>query len=227
MNICPFCPGKLYPTFTNNLPREKCGKCDSLWFEGDALASLVGTQAATALVQKTQGKPGKCKQCGASLSGVAQCTRCGHDAPTCPRCGTAPLSVAIVEGVRVDVCTRCQGMALDAQGMTQLLKVVAERRPAKPTTQPKEEPKTLTKAPCSACQRKLVLKYAFTYDSKLFCGSCAPSGAAPFNEELAKASPTLAPALGTYLTGNEEATADSVSAGISILFHSKSRPRGS
>ena len=226
MNICPFCPGKLYPTFTGSLPREKCGKCESLWFEGDALAGLVGTQAATALVQKTQGKPGKCKHCSASLSGVAQCPKCGHDAPTCPQCGTAPLSVAVVEGVRVDVCTGCKGMALDAQGMEQLLEIVAERRPSKPATKPKEEPKTLTKAPCSSCQRKLVLKYAFTYDSKLFCGSCAPPGAAPFNEDLAKASPTLAPTLGAYLTGNEEVTGDAVSAGISMLFKGPRRLGG-
>ncbi|WP_224240275.1 zf-TFIIB domain-containing protein [Hyalangium gracile] len=218
MNTCPFCPGRLYPTFTNSLPREKCGKCDSIWFEGEALANLVGIQAANALVEKTKGKPGKCKHCSASLSYVAQCTRCHHDAPTCPQCGTAPLAVAVVDGVRVDVCTGCKGMALDKDGLTQLQKIVAERRPAKPVTKPKEEPKNLTKAPCAACQRKLLLKYAFVYDSKIYCGSCAPPGAAPFNVDLAKASPTLAPSLGTYLTGDEDLTADAVSVGISILF---------
>jgi Zn-finger nucleic acid-binding protein len=216
MNVCPFCPGKLYPTFTNSLPREKCGRCNSLWFEGEALANLVGTAAAAALVEKTKGRPGKCKHCSASLSYVAQCTRCGHDAPGCPQCGTAPLAAAVMHGVRVDICTGCQGLALDAAGLEQLQKIVAERRPAMPT-KPKEPPKSLTKAPCAACQRKLLLKHSFTYDSKIYCGSCAPAGAAPFNEDLAKASPTLAPSLGTYLTGNE-LPVDPVSVGITLLF---------
>jgi Zn-finger nucleic acid-binding protein len=220
MDPCPFCPGKLYPTFTNSLPREKCGKCDALWFQGEALAGLVGIQAANALVEKTQGKPGKCKKCSTSLSNVTECPRCGLEAPACPQCGIAPLAVAVVDSVRVDVCTSCKGMALDKEGMEQLQKIVAERRPAKPVTKPKEEPKNLTKAPCASCGRKLLLKHAFTDDAKLFCGSCAPPGAVPFSMDMAKNSPTLAPTLATYLTGDEEAPpdTDTVSMGISMLF---------
>lgn len=220
MDPCPFCPGKLYPTFTNSLAREKCGKCDALWFQGEALENLVGTQAASALVEKTQGKPGKCKKCSTSLSNVAECPRCGEDAPACPQCGIAPLAVAVLDSVRVDVCTSCKGMALDKEGLEQLQKIVAERRPARPDAKPKEEPKNLTKASCAKCGRKLLLKHAFTDDGKLFCGSCAPKDATPFDFEMAKASPKLAPTLGTYLTGNEEAPpeTDTVSTGISLLF---------
>jgi Zn-finger nucleic acid-binding protein len=177
----------------------------------------VGTSAATALVERTQGKPGKCKHCNASLSSVAQCPRCGHDAPACPQCNTAPLAVAVVHGVRVDVCTGCKGLALDATGLEQLQRIVAERRPTMPV-KPQEPPKHLTKAPCAACKRKLLLKHAFTYDSKLYCGSCAPSGAAPFDLEMAKSSPSLAPTLGSYLTGHEALPVDPVSAGITLLF---------
>jgi Zn-finger nucleic acid-binding protein len=226
MNVCPFCPGNLYPTFTNSLPREACRKCQALWFEGEALANLVGTAAANALAQKTQGKPGKCKKCSASLSGVAQCPKCGHDAPTCPQCSTAPLAAAVVHQVRVDVCTTCHGMALDAQGLVQLQKIVAERQPAMPSPKAKEAPRHLTKAPCVSCQRGLLLKHAFTYDSKIYCGSCAPPGAAPFHVDLAKASPSLAPTLDSYLTGNEELPADTVSVGVSILLKAATTKTG-
>jgi hypothetical protein len=128
--------------------------------------------------------------------------------------------VAVVDSVRVDVCTGCKGMALDKEGLEQLQKIVAQRRPAKPETKPKEEPKNLTKAPCASCGRKLLLKHAFTDDGKLFCGSCAPKEASPFDFDMAKSSPKLAPTLATYLTGDEEVPpeTDTVSTGISMIF---------
>ncbi|SEU34619.1 Transcription factor zinc-finger [Stigmatella erecta] len=218
MNPCPFCFGKMSPTFTNGLPREKCTKCASLWFEGESLVNLVGTEAASVLAQRTKGKPGQCKHCNASLSYVAQCPRCGHDAPACPPCGTAPLAVAKVHGLRMDICPSCNGMALDSSGLERLQQIAAENRPRKPVVTTQELLKTLKKAPCSACQRKQLLKHTFTYDNKLYCGSCAPAGAAPFDIELARASPALAPALGIYLTGNEDVMADAVSMGITWLF---------
>lgn len=218
MNLCPFCPGKLYPTFANGLAREKCGKCHSLWFEGEALENLVGTQAANVLVEKTRGMPGQCKKCSVSLPHVDRCLRCRQPAPTCPQCGTAPLAVAIIEGVRVDVCTGCKGLAMDTAGMQTLVKIAAERHPARPSDKPKQEPKVLTKAPCCACDRKYLLKYTFTYDGKIFCGSCAPSGAAPFSEDVAQASHSLAPALKSFLTGNEDLTEEAVAVGITFLF---------
>jgi Zn-finger nucleic acid-binding protein len=220
MNPCPFCSGKLYPTFTGSLPREKCSKCNSLWFEGEALENVVGRSAVTALVQRTRGKPGKCKHCAASLAHVAECPRCGKNAPTCPQCNTAPLAVAMVHTVRVDVCTGCKGMALDAPGLEELQKLAAERLPPKPTGKPKVDISKLTKAPCAACQRKLLLKHSFTYDSKLYCGSCAPSGAAPYNVELARSSPTLASTLDNYLVGNEDLAKDAVSLAVTWVFKS-------
>jgi len=218
MNACPFCSGKLYPTFTNGLPREKCTRCSSLWFEGEGLRNMVGTAAASALLKRTKGQPGQCRHCKASLAYVAQCPRCGHNAPTCPQCGTAPLAVAVVHKLRVDICTGCHGMALDPSGMEQLQQIAAENRPRKPVVTTKELLKTLTKAPCAGCQRKLLLKHTFTYDNKIYCGSCAPAGAAPFDIELVKASPSLAPALGIYMTGNEDLMADAVSLGVTWLF---------
>jgi Zn-finger nucleic acid-binding protein len=217
MNACPFCSGSLYPTFTQGLSREKCGKCDAIWIEEASLANVVGTSAATALVQRTQGKPGKCTKCSAALVSVAQCPQCGHDAPACPQCGAAPMAVAVVEGVRVDVCSGCHGVALDAAGFEQLLKLVAQRRPTRPAPTPKAAPPQLTKAGCSACQRKLLLKHSFTYDNKLFCGSCAPRDATPFDVDMARASPALAQALSTYFTGDEKPPANPAPSGRGSL----------
>jgi Zn-finger nucleic acid-binding protein len=220
MTHCPFCPGKLFPTFTNSLPREKCGKCTTLWFEGETLESVVGHAAVAALVAKTKGKPGKCKHCSASLAYVAECPRCHQDAPTCPQCGTAPLSVAVVNDVRVDVCTGCHGMALDTAGLEQLQKIAATKLPPKPAKKPKVDTSKLTKAPCVACQRKLLLKHSFTYDSKLYCGSCAPAGAAPYDVEMARSSPTLAATLDNYLVGNEDLAQEAASMAVSWIFKS-------
>lgn len=220
MNACPFCFGKLFPTFTNGLPREKCSKCSALWFEGEGLVNMVGSEAASALLQRTKGQPGQCRHCGVSLAYVAQCPRCGHDAPTCPQCGTAPLAVAVVHELRVDLCTGCNGMALDAAGLEKLQRIAAENRPRKPKVTPEELKKTLKKAPCAGCKRQLLLKHSFLYDNKIFCGSCAPGGAAPFDIDMARASPTLAPSLGVYLTGNEDLMGDAVSTGVTWLFKS-------
>ncbi len=198
--------------------REKCGKCNALWFEGESLENLVGTAAADMLVKKTRGMPGQCKKCESFIRGQDRCLQCKHAAPTCPQCGTAPLAVAVIEGVRVDVCSGCKGLAMDTAGMAKLLQLVAERRPARPSDKPKPEAKVLTKAPCASCDRKYLLKYTFTYDGKLYCGSCAPTGSAPFNEDVAMASRTLAPALKNFLTGHEDLTEEAVAAGISIIF---------
>ncbi len=217
MTACPFCFGRMSPTFTNGLPREKCSKCSSLWFEGESVVNMVGSEAATALVQRIKGQPGQCKHCSVTLAYVDQCPRCGHDAPACPQCGTAPLAVAVVHDLRVDICTGCNGLALDPSGLEKLQQIAAENRPRKPVVSTQELLKTLKKAPCAGCKRQYLLKHSFTYDNKIYCGSCAPGGASPFDIELAKASPTLAPTLGAYLTGNE-LPVDPVSVGITLLF---------
>ena len=218
MNHCPFCAARIFPTFANGLLRERCSKCNALWFEGESLENLVGTEAATALVEQTRGLPGKCKKCSTWIKGRDRCPKCKHPSPTCPQCGIAPLAVAVIEDMRVDVCSGCKGVAMDTESMTKLMQIVAERRPSRPSDKPKPEAKVLTKAPCVACDRKYLLKYTFIDDGKIYCGSCAPVGSAPFTEDIALANRTLAPALSNFLTGHEDLTDEAVAVGIGILF---------
>jgi Zn-finger nucleic acid-binding protein len=220
MSSCPFCFGTLLPTFTKGLPRERCGKCEAVWFEGEALLKVLGSAALDGLMKAARGKPGECKGCHGPLSYVPNCPQCGRDAPACPKCGTAPLSVAVVQAVKVDVCTGCKGVALDA-GELDLLHKTAEkdRTGGLVDLKPEVEPQQLQQPQCSECRRKLKLQHAFTYDRKLYCGSCAPEGSAPYDMELAKAIPSLTPSVGRYLQGGMGWTsADPISYAIGWLF---------
>jgi len=221
MSSCPFCYGTLLPTFSNGLQREKCGRCSALWFEGEALAKVMGGSATDALLQRAKGKHGQCKGCKTPLAYVPQCGQCGHASPSCPRCGTAPLSVAVVHGIEVDVCPDCRGVALDKGELEHLQEEADKDRNEGLDLKPKLEPQTVQKPTCSQCRRKVQLKHSFTFDGKLYCGSCAPAGAAPYNVELARASPSLAPTVGTYLQGGQGFTsADPISYAVGWLFSS-------
>ena len=72
MSTCAFCPGPLLPTFSDSLPRERCGRCASVWIEGDALIKVMGGSAAEALVRRARGKHGLCKDCQAPLAQVIE-----------------------------------------------------------------------------------------------------------------------------------------------------------
>lgn len=219
MSSCPFCYGTLLPTFTNGLQREKCGRCAAVWFEGEALEQVMGGSATDALLRRARGKHGQCKGCQSELAAVPACPDCGREAPSCPRCGTAPLSVTKVNGVEVDVCPGCHGVALDKGELEQLLRASEEERDRGLDLRPQVEPQRLQAPRCAGCERKLQLEHAFTYDSALYCGSCAPEGAVPFDVELAKSSPSLAPTVGTYLQGGTGWTAaDPISYAVGWLF---------
>jgi len=191
MSSCPFCYGTLLPTFANGLQREKCGRCAALWFEGEALAKVVGGSATDALLERARGKHGECKGCDATLAYVPQCTQCGQAAPSCPRCGTAPLSVAEVLGVEVDICPGCRGVALDAGELELLLQAGEASRAEEFELKPALEPQQLSRPKCAACQRKLRLKHAFAFEGKLYCGSCAPQGCVPYEVDPTRAIPSL------------------------------------
>ncbi|MDY7230629.1 zf-TFIIB domain-containing protein [Hyalangium rubrum] len=221
MASCPFCYGTLLPTFSNGLQREKCGRCSALWFEGEALAKVMGGSATDALIARARGKHGQCKGCKEPLEYVPQCSKCGHAAPTCPHCGTAPLSVAVVHGIEVDVCPDCRGVALDKGELEHLQQEAEQERDGGLDLKPKLEPQNLQKPQCMTCKRKLKLEHAFVYDTRLYCGSCAPQGSAPYSVELARASPSLQPTVGTYLQGGGGWTAaDPISYAIGWLFSS-------
>ncbi|ADO71593.1 zf-TFIIB domain-containing protein [Stigmatella aurantiaca] len=191
MSACPFCYGTLLPTFTHGLPREKCGRCAALWFEGEGLETVMGGPATNALLAKARGKHGECKDCDTPLTTEPQCPKCGRDAPSCPKCGIAPLAVTHVRGVEVDVCVHCHGMALDPGELEQLL----ERAGDEPFTapEPTAPPQKKAKPRCASCQRTLQIEHAFTSGGKLYCGSCAPTEASPYDAELARISSSPMP----------------------------------
>jgi len=191
MSSCPFCYGTLLPTFANGLQREKCGRCAALWFEGEALAKVVGGSATDALIERARGKHGECKGCDAKLAYVPQCTQCGQAAPSCPRCGTAPLSVAEVLGVEVDICPGCRGVALDAGELELLLQAGEASRNEEFDLKPAIERQKLARPTCAGCRRKLRLKHAFAFENQLYCGSCAPQGCVPYEVHLTRATPSM------------------------------------
>lgn len=185
MSSCPFCYGTLLPTFTHGLPREKCGRCAALWFEGEGLEAVMGSAATRALLAKAQGKHGECKDCDTPLTAKEpRCPECGRDAPSCPKCGIAPLSVTHIRGVEVDVCVRCHGMALDTGELEQLLERAGDE-PAPAPPAPAAPARKQDKPRCASCQRALRLEHAFTSGGKLYCGSCAPEEASPYDAALA------------------------------------------
>jgi Zn-finger nucleic acid-binding protein len=187
MSSCPFCYGTLLPTFTHGLPREKCGRCAALWFEGEGLETVMGTAATHALLAQAKGKHGECKDCDTPLTAKEpRCPECGRDAPSCPKCGIAPLAVTRIRGVEVDVCVRCHGMALDTGELEQLLERAgdAPQRPAPAPTRAAPVRKQ-DKARCASCERALKLEHAFSSGGKLYCGSCAPADASPYDAESA------------------------------------------
>lgn len=194
MSACPFCFTEMQGAFSQGLSRDVCEGCGALWMEGEMLEKVVGHSATDALLRDARGQPGQCKGCQESLQYVPNCPRCGRTSPTCPQCHNAPLPVAEVSGVKVDVCTRCRGIGLDAGELEQLQAAVKqerflelELRPQAPSPAPDGAPVALA---CATCARKLKPQHAFTWDSRFYCGSCAPSEAAPYDVELSKAGPS-------------------------------------
>jgi Zn-finger nucleic acid-binding protein len=203
MSACPFCSTELQGAFSEGLLRDVCESCGAQWIEGEMLEKLVGHSAADALLREAKGKPGQCKGCQESLEYVPNCPKCGRTSPTCPQCHNTPLPVARVSGVKVDVCTKCRGICLDAGELEQLRATVEKARllELELRPQPSRAPDgTVVALVCETCTRKLKPQHAFTWDSMFYCGSCAPSEAAPYDVELTKASPSAA---GYYTTGND------------------------
>jgi Zn-finger nucleic acid-binding protein len=190
MLSCPFCAKPLHSTETGGLPHELCGDCGAVWFESSTLSKVLGEAATDALVEQARGRPGQCKGCQGMLEYVPSCPACGTSAPRCPQCGTAPLAVTLVTVARVaevpvDVCTRCHGVALDAGELEVLQQATETERGAR-----REEssdalvPQPHTASACAGCGRELKPEHAFGWEDRVWCGSCAPSGASPVELRL-------------------------------------------
>ncbi|WP_141619879.1 zf-TFIIB domain-containing protein [Myxococcus sp. AB036A] len=180
MSACPFCQNSMQLTPSGELPLETCGACGAVWFEGEALTKVMGGSVSDALLRRAKNRPGCCKGCQGELQSVPECAHCGTRAPTCPRCGRAPLPVVEVFGVPMEVCSGCAGVALDEGELQQLQDAVETYRDepldARATVRLEGPPC------CTACRRKLRLEHGFVAEERLYCGSCAPSGATPYRE---------------------------------------------
>ncbi|WP_163779862.1 TFIIB-type zinc ribbon-containing protein [Myxococcus vastator] len=182
MSACPFCQSAMQPAPSGELPLETCGDCGAVWFEGDALAKVMGGAVSDALLRRAKDRPGSCKGCHGELQSVPECPHCSTRSPTCPRCGHAPLPVVEVFDVPLEVCSGCAGVALDAGELQQLQAAVSTYRNApldlRPTVRIEGKPC------CAACRRDMLPAHGFVWEEALYCGSCAPSGATPFTEEM-------------------------------------------
>lgn len=226
MRACPFCGSEMQEAFTDGLSRETCKACGAVWIEGKELEKLVGHIAADALLRNAKGKPGECKDCHEPLQYVPNCPRCGRASPACPECHSAPLPVTGIHGVKVDVCTQCQSVGLDAHEMEQLQAEMRRERflnldlRAHPMPAPDGRPPAMV---CATCSRKLKPQYAFSWETHFYCGSCAPTGAAPFDMELTKAGPSelrsvRGHTVGGYTVVGQNIGRDPLSEGLAWLF---------
>jgi len=182
MSPCPFCQTSMQFTPSGELPMETCTGCGAVWFEGEALAKLMGGSVSETLLRRAEGKPGICKGCQAKLRGVRRCTDCRAHAPTCPRCGEAPMPVVEALGVPLEVCAGCAGVALDAGELELLQDAVEEYRNEPLNVRPSVNIEG--RPSCTTCKRNLRPQHGFVWEDALYCGSCAPSGAIPFTDEL-------------------------------------------
>lgn len=182
MSACPFCQTSMQLTPSGELPLETCPACGAVWVEGEALTKVMGGSVSDALLRRAKKHLGRCKGCQNRLHAVTECSRCGTRAPTCPRCGHAPLPVVEAFGVPLEVCSGCAGVALDDGELQQLQTAVETYRDEPLDARPKvrhEDPPC-----CVVCQRRLRLEHGFVADESLFCGSCAPSGSTPYSERF-------------------------------------------
>lgn len=216
MSACPFCQTTMRPTFLGGLPREECRGCGSVWFEGEALAKVMGGSVSDALIRRAKGLPGGCKGCGAKLKYVPSCPDCGTQAPTCPRCNHAPLPVVEALGVAVEVCSDCAGVALDPGELQQLQRAADAHRNEPLDLRPKVRLKVVPG--CTACQRRVKPQHGFVWEEQLYCGSCAPEGAVPYTEDMSRAAPSAESSLPENSGHTAAMAADATGSALMWLF---------
>lgn len=153
MSACPFCQEPMRDRFHNGLAREECEACGAVWIDGEFLARLLGSAQSEALPKRAKGQPGVCKGCSVTLQYVPGCPECGQRAPTCPRCGNAPLAVLETFRVKVDVCSGCGGVGLEAGELEQLHEAATSHRDE--GLEPPRQVEARLPTHCATCERKL------------------------------------------------------------------------
>ncbi|XXF80974.1 zf-TFIIB domain-containing protein [Myxococcaceae bacterium GXIMD 01537] len=220
MSACPFCFEEMKEAFSQGLLREECEACGALWLSGEMVEKIVGHTVSDLMLREARGKPGECQGCHGPLQYVPNCPGCGRDCPTCPGCRASPLPAAELCGVKVDVCVPCRGIALAGADLPRLVVAARRDRPLELDLKPPVQQAPGAPMACTQCARKLKPEHAFAWDRKLYCGSCAPSEAAPYDVELTRADPSAtidaSPYMG-YATKLERAE-DSAARGLTWLF---------
>jgi Zn-finger nucleic acid-binding protein len=92
---CPGCTGQMRAFQAGTLTLDRCTFCRGLWFDGGELEATLGKRPQARL---TDGQ---------------------ESSRRCPRCVT-PMRPAECGGLRVEFCTRCNGVFLDDGELTAL-----------------------------------------------------------------------------------------------------------
>jgi len=92
---CPGCTGQMRPFQAGHLTLDRCTFCRGLWFDGGELEATLGRKPSARLTEEQE------------------------SSRRCPRCTTA-MRPAEVGGLRVEFCTRCNGVFLDDGELTAL-----------------------------------------------------------------------------------------------------------
>jgi len=183
MRPCPNCHEDLRLFTAAGVELDGCPKCGGVWFDASELGAVVTPRALKELFASARDKPGRCKGCSARLERVAECPKCHAPSPACPECGHAPLSVGVARGVELDVCLPCGGIWLDGgelqtlagrQGTAREIQRRADEAAGRPD--PALGPQRTI---CASCDRELRRIHAFEANGAIYCGTCAPTGAAP------------------------------------------------
>lgn len=103
---CPACGGNLKPNDLGQVEIDECPRCNGLWLDHGELEQLVQAKNVPARLLRTKSTK--------FLSLRPEGTR------PCPRCSKI-LVGTVVKGVRLDLCSDCQGLWLDQGELNDLL----------------------------------------------------------------------------------------------------------
>jgi Zn-finger nucleic acid-binding protein len=118
---CPVCLGvkmdKLRVGTGNRLEIDHCRRCGGVWFEPGEVQRLRGISQQELwrhIGTSSTLSPALCQTCHTPLNRKHdRCSSCGaQNVLDCPDCNQ-PMSVETYNGLRLDVCRRCQGVWFD------------------------------------------------------------------------------------------------------------------
>lgn len=181
---CPFC-SKQMQLLKDGSAGWTCPGCHAAWLDSGKLVNVVGRTALERLVDSAASDGTlRCAGCHKPYRGEA-CPRCGGAPVRCPRC-SGTLSTFSLHDLALDVCPPCEGVLFDP-GELRELRARAAKNPITATA----EREMLSHFECDACDKRVQWKQGFEWESKRYCGSCAPRGSTSLDETLTKERVTL------------------------------------